>query len=77
MNTSEFPTNSGFALGFIKPVGQPWQPILGSVVNQNGIDYVVSQGCIILGTLEEMKDLSQKISDQPRSLRSLDYGEKA
>jgi len=68
MNTSEFPTSSGFAVGFIKPAGQPWQPVLGSVVNEKGIDYVVTQGCIILGTLDEMKEIGEKIQQQPALL---------
>ncbi|MCQ8130364.1 M12 family metallopeptidase [Methylomonas rivi] len=68
MNTSQFPTSSGFAVGYIKPSGQPWQPILGSIVNQNGIDYVVVQGCIILGTVEEMNELANDIQNQPALL---------
>lgn len=56
-------TSTDFRLGFHKPVNRPWQPVIYTVVDINGVDYAVLQGCILLGTVAEQEALVKRIRD--------------
>jgi len=70
MSSGEFIGNGQYRVGYVKPAGQPWQPVLCSVVKPQGKDkeYLIFQGCIILGTVEEMEEVAKKIRDNPALL---------
>lgn len=70
MSHGEFLGNGQYRVGYIKPAGQPWQPVLCSVVKPPGQekDYLVFQGCILLGTVEEMEKIAKKIEGNPTLL---------
>lgn len=56
-------TSTDFRLGFHKPFGHPWQPVIYTVVKIGEVDYAVLQGCILLGTVEEQEALVKRIRD--------------
>jgi hypothetical protein len=56
--------STDYRLGFHKPIGRPWQPIIYSAVNINGVLYAVIDACILIGTVEEQDRLVARIREQ-------------
>jgi hypothetical protein len=65
MSSDEFLTSSDLRIGYIKRLNQPWRPVVYAAVN----GMAVFEGCIILGTVEEMEQLAQTVRQQPLLLR--------
>jgi hypothetical protein len=64
-----FLESSDLRVGYFRPLGKPFQQIIYSVVE----GLAVYQGCIILGTVEEMEELAEKIRRQPELLTADDH----
>ncbi|MFG6416132.1 M12 family metallopeptidase [Roseateles sp. DC23W] len=59
--------STDYRLGFHKPIGSAWQPVIYSAVNINGTRYAVLEGCILIGTVEEQDKLVDRIRQQSNS----------
>ena len=55
--------STDFRLGFHKPIGRPWQPVIYSAVDINGTLYAVVDACILIGTVEEQEALTKRIRE--------------
>lgn len=68
MSNGEFLGTGVYRVGYLKPLGQPWRPVLCSVVN----DHLIFQGCIIVGKVAEMDALADQIRQRPELLSDPD-----
>lgn len=59
--------STDYRLGFHKPIGRPWQPVLYSAVNINGTLFAVVDGCILIGTVDEQEQLAKRIRETNNS----------
>jgi hypothetical protein len=57
-------TSTDYRLGFHKPIGRAWQPIIYSAVEINGILYAVVDACILIGTVEEQEQVVARLRAQ-------------
>ena len=64
MATGEFSVSDKFGLGYVKPIGKPWRPVIYSNVDGKA----VVEGCIVLGTVDEMELLAARIRQFPLAL---------
>ncbi len=68
MNSDEFLKSSDLRVGYIKRIGQAWRPVVYAAVD----GMAVFEGCIILGTVEEMETAAETVRRQPMLLSDPD-----
>lgn len=54
-------TSTDYRLGFHKPIGRPWRPVIYSAVDINGTLYAVIDGCILIGSVEQQDAIVARI----------------
>lgn len=64
----EFLRSSDIRIGYIKKLGERWRPVTYAAVD----GLAVFEGCIILGTVEEMENTAKTILKQPLLLTDAD-----
>ena len=69
MSDSGFLTSSDLRLGFIKPIGQAWRPVVYSAVDGVG----VLEGCILLGNVADLEATATLIRANPQALQDPDF----
>jgi hypothetical protein len=55
--------STDYRLGFHKPIGRPWQPIIYSAVDINGTLFAVVDGCILIGTVDQQEEIVKRIRE--------------
>lgn len=63
MSESSGMQSTRFGLGYHKPIDRPWQPVIYTVVQIEGTDYAVMEGCILLGTVEEQEGIARRFGE--------------
>jgi hypothetical protein len=56
-------TSTDFRLGFHKPIGFAWQPVIYRAVDINDRLFAVIDDCILLGTVEQQDEIVRRIRD--------------
>lgn len=64
MAVEGFLESAEFETSWTKPVDAPWRKVTYAVVG----DLAVFEGCIILGTVAEMRDLARRVASNPSML---------
>jgi hypothetical protein len=64
-------TSTDYRLGFHKPIGRPWQPVIYSAVDINGTLYAVVDGCILIGTVAQQEEITHRIKEVNKNARAL------
>lgn len=62
-------TSTDFRLGFHKPIGRPWQPVIYTAVRLNDVPYAVIDACIIIGTVEQQDEVVARIRENNNDAR--------
>ena len=68
MSNDEFVRGNDIRVGYIKRIGEAWRPVVYTAVN----GMAIFEGCIVLGTVEEMEKTAAIIRQQPLLLNDKD-----
>lgn len=61
MDSEVFPTSTDLRIGYIKRLGEVWRPVVYAAID----GLAVFEGCIILGTVEDMHKTVKTVREQP------------
>lgn len=62
--SGEMTVGAKFGLGYVRPIGQAWRPVIYTEVE----GLAVVEGCIVLGTVDEVKETAVRVEAEPLSL---------